>query len=86
MAVGVPVTFVVHQEDIHICSGVEPHLVHGFRGRVEQMRQRGSGWVVSVRGDNTHIMSIACARLPDLVPGQEVTVTFPPHAVWMLPA
>src|SRR5712691_3347161 len=78
VAVGMPVTFVLQDEALHLCSDVEPHPAHGLRGRVEQIRQRGPGWRVSVRGNNAHTMSIACARPPDLVPGQEVTVTYPP--------
>ena len=86
VAVGMPVTFVLQHEELHLCPAAELHPSRGLRGRVEQIRQRGPGWRVSVRGNNAHTVSIACARSPDLAPGQEVTVTCPPHAIWILPA
>ena len=85
VAVGMTVTFVLQPEELHLCPAAEGHPSCGLRGRVEQIRQRGPGWRVSVRGNNAHTVSIACARAPDLTPGQEVTMTCPPHAIWIVP-
>jgi tungstate transport system ATP-binding protein len=80
---GTRVTFLLREERL----GLRPASGGNFnevRGRVQRVRRRGNGNIVSVRVGNPCSLQVRCGISEQPALGEEVAVSFPPEAVWIL--
>jgi tungstate transport system ATP-binding protein len=82
--IGANVEFLIRQEQIRLQAAVTETINH-VRGRVDLGRRRGKGHFVSVGVGNPHRIEVRSDVNDRPSPGQEVTVLFPPDAVWVFP-
>ena len=81
---GAKVTFLLREERLRLDA--RPNgASNELRGRVQQLRRRGTNTLLSVRVGNPHCVQVWCesGERPSL--DQEVTISFPPEAVWIFP-
>jgi tungstate transport system ATP-binding protein len=81
---GAKVTFLLHDEQLKL-GAASGGTSNELRGRVQHVRRRGFNNIVSVSVGNPHRVQVRCetSERPSL--NQEVTVSFPPEAVWIFP-
>ena len=84
--VGNVVTFTVRSQDVHIAPDRDGagSGMNMFRGRVERVRPHGHTQFVSVRVGQTSVLQALVPAHLAVMPGMEVIVTLPPHAVWIM--
>jgi hypothetical protein len=84
--VGNVVTFTVHPHDVHMASDWDGGDlgINMFRGCVERVRPYGYNQLVSVRVGQASVLQALAPVHQAVMPGVEVLVTVPPHAVWMM--
>ncbi len=81
---GTDVEFMIRQEQIRLQASVTGTINH-VRGRVDKIRRRGKGHLVSVSVGNPNRIEVVCGVSESPSAGEEVTVSFPPDAVWIFP-
>jgi tungstate transport system ATP-binding protein len=82
--IGTRVAFLIRQEKIRLQAAADETANH-IRGRVDHGRRRGNSRFVSFRVGNPHRIEVQCDPSNCPSPGEEVTVAFPPDAVWVFP-
>ena len=82
--VGAGVTFLLRQERLKLGARSDGTF-NEVRGRVQRVRRRGALNLVSVRVGNPHCVQLWCESTEQPALNQEVTISFPPEAVWIFP-
>jgi tungstate transport system ATP-binding protein len=81
---GATVTFMLREERLKL-GAPSGGTANEVRGRVQRVRRRAANSLVSVRVGNPHSIQLRCENSERPSLDQEVTISFPPEAVWILP-
>ena len=82
--VGVRVAFLIRQERIRLQT-TATEMTNHIRGRVDHGRRRGKSRFVLVGIGNRHRIEVRSDLSDCASSGEEITVLFPPDAVWVFP-
>jgi len=82
--VGECVAFLIRQEQIRVQAAVTEAINH-IRGRICDDRRRGRKRSLSVCVGNLHRIEVPFDLIDRSRPGEEVTLLFPPDAIWIFP-
>ncbi len=82
--VGECVAFLIRQEQIRLQAAVTEAINH-IRGRICDDRRRGRRRSLSVCVGNLHRIEVPSDLIDCPRPGEEVTLLFPPDAIWIFP-
>jgi tungstate transport system ATP-binding protein len=85
LAPGRRVTFVVRHEDVLLGDPrifAAPNTLHG---RVSYVRRRGEMQLLGIQVGNPWIWQASAPPHEEYAPGQEIAITVPPAAIWVMP-
>jgi len=82
--VGMQVAFLIRPEQIRLQTTATA-TTNQVPGRVEHGRRRDKHCIVSVGAGNPHRIEVRCNPSGSPPPGEDVTMLFPPDAVWIFP-
>jgi ABC-type Fe3+/spermidine/putrescine transport system ATPase subunit len=82
--VGARLAFLIREEQIRLQGAVTETINH-VRGRGDHVRRRGKSRSVSIGVGSPHRIEVRSELSDCPSPGEEVTVLFPPDAVWVFP-
>jgi tungstate transport system ATP-binding protein len=82
--VGECVAFLIRREQIRVQAAVTEAINH-IRGRICDDRRRGRRRSLSVCVGNLHRIEVPFDLIDRSRPGEEVTLLFPPDAIWIFP-
>jgi tungstate transport system ATP-binding protein len=80
------VDFLIRSEEISFDSRREEgRSPNGLLGRLMNVRKRGLGCTIAVAAENQAVLRLSLAEAQQLAPGHNVSLTFPPEAIWIFP-
>jgi tungstate transport system ATP-binding protein len=85
LGLGRRVTFVVRREDIRLGEPSVSAMPNTLHGRVSYVRRRGETQLVGIRIGHPWIWHATASLNKHYSPGEEVAITIPPTAIWVMP-
>lgn len=85
LASGRRVTFVVRHEDVRLGDPKSSAAPNTLLGHVSYVRRCGEAQLVGIRVGSPHVWHATASPHEQYAPGQQVAITIPPAAIWVMP-